>query len=341
MSDTPNSTGGGTPDDRSRRGAPGVSAFIARVLEQLSPNSWLPAAFLIGNAAVLLVLEPKGWDLGLGAAINRLVGMDWGAIIVLLFALVIATIAVQAFEFELLRFFEGYWRRWRALLWWDAALIHCQSGRLERVSKRVKRIQLKAAKRQRDLAISERRPGRNATMWAMVVKVLSGAEFDEIETPLVPELARFDWNKQLDAVSRHRLAVLELVKDDYPKVLPLLPTRLGNVMRAGEERVRLGDGQRLEGFMIRNLDRLPPTIADQFGIYRQRLDMYCAMIVVLTALAILAGLHLAFGAAVLFWQIAIPAAYVLSIWPCYQAAIASARGLGEALTEASFAVNEA
>lgn len=341
VSDTPNSAGGGTPDDRSRRGAPGVSAFIARVLEQLSPNSWLPAAFLVGNVAVLLTLKPKGWNLGLGTAINTLAGMNWGAIIVLLFALVIATIAIQAFEFELLRFFEGYWRRWRALLWWDAALIHCQSARLKRLENRMKRIQLKAAKRQRDLAISQHWPGRQATMWGMVVKVLSGAEFDEIEDPLAPELARFQWHKQLDPVSRHRLAVLGLVKDDYPKVLPILPTRLGNVMRAAEERVRLEDGQRLEGFMIRNLDRLPPTVADEFGVYRQRLDMYCAMIIVLTALAVVAGVHLVFSAAVLFWQIAIPVAYLVAIWPCYYAAIASARGLGEAVTEANFAVNEA
>lgn len=339
VSDTPNSAGGGTPEDRSRRGAPGVSAFIARVLEQLSPNSWLPAAFLVGNVAVLLALKPNGWDLRLGAAIDRLAGLNWGAIIVLLFALVISTIAIQAFEFELLRFFEGYWRRWRALLWWDAALIHWQGARLKRVASRVKRIQLKAAKRQRDLAISEHRPGRQATLWGMVVKVLSGAEFDEIETPLAPELAGFHWSEQLDAVSRHRLVVLELVKDDYPKVLPILPTRLGNVMRAAEERVRLDDGQRLEGFMIRNLDRLPPTVADEFGVYRQRLDMYCAMIIVLAALAMIAGVHLMFSAAVLFWQVVIPAGYLVAIWPSYHAAIASARGLGEALTEASFAVN--
>ena len=173
----------------------------------------------------------------------------------------------------------------------------------------------------------------------MVVKVLSGAEFDEIETPLAPELAGFHWSEQLDAVSRHRLVVLELVKDDYPKVLPILPTRLGNVMRAAEERVRLDDGQRLEGFMIRNLDRLPPTVADEFGVYRQRLDMYCAMIIVLAALAMIAGVHLMFSAAVLFWQVVIPAGYLVAIWPSYHAAIASARGLGEALTEASFAVN--
>lgn len=44
--------------------------------------------------------------------------------------------------------------------------------------------------------------------------------------------------------------------------------------------------------------------------------------------------------AIPFWQIVIPAAYLIAILPCYYAAIASARGLGEALTDASFAVNE-
>lgn len=85
----------------------GVSAFLGRVLDQLSITSWMPSVFIVGNAAVLLAMSGKKAP-SVGGAIDTLMGMEWGAVVVLLFSLVIAAVAIQAYEFESLRFFEGY-----------------------------------------------------------------------------------------------------------------------------------------------------------------------------------------------------------------------------------------
>ena len=87
----------------------GVSAFLSGVLEQLSITSWLPSVVLVGNAAVLMTLQGMK-QLSLGAAIQALTDLQWGAIIVLILSIIISAVAIQAFEFEGIRFWEGYLR---------------------------------------------------------------------------------------------------------------------------------------------------------------------------------------------------------------------------------------
>src|SRR3712207_3463645 len=86
-----------------------LSGFTASVMDQLSISSWLPALFLVGNAGLLLAMASQS-RLDLQAAIENLAAMKWGALVVLLFAVISAAVSVQAFEFEILRFFEGYHR---------------------------------------------------------------------------------------------------------------------------------------------------------------------------------------------------------------------------------------
>ena len=70
----------------------------------------------------------------------------------------------------------------------------------------------------------------------------------------------------------------------------MLPTRLGNVIAAAEDQVRLGPEEDLEGFMIRHADILPATIVAEHSAYRKRLEMYCGLMFVLLALALLSVL---------------------------------------------------
>lgn len=333
VSDAPESTATLAPDDRGRRGAGGISAFIARILEQLSPNSWLPAMFLLGNVAVLFELDPSGWKLGLGGAVSRLMRMGWGTLVILLFAVVLATIAIQAFEFELLRVLEGYWRRPAGLVRWG-----------ERRIKRHRRLYLKivgeisevesgwiTAKLQSAILNGE---GEDVTLWGMALKIAKHSRVSTEETLLLGKLSELRRRSAMDAETDHRLVVLKLRLEDYPKPERILPTRLGNVMRSAEDQVHLEPGATLEGFMIRHLDSLPITIADEYRIYRERLDMYCAMVLVLLALSATAILALPFSLSGFWWHIAIPVAYLLAVWPCYNATLASARGFGGALVEA-------
>lgn len=78
------------------------------MLDQLSLSAWLPAAMLVGSSAVLLQLHARP-DRNLALATNHLIAKPLGVIVLLLFALVLATMVTQAFEFEVIRLLEGYW----------------------------------------------------------------------------------------------------------------------------------------------------------------------------------------------------------------------------------------
>ena len=74
---------------------------MSRVFEQLNLSSWFPAAVLVGNGAVLLQVQANR-SAALGAAVEALTDKPLGVLIVVLFALVIATLMTQAFEFEVI-----------------------------------------------------------------------------------------------------------------------------------------------------------------------------------------------------------------------------------------------
>jgi hypothetical protein len=90
----------------------GISEFLGRVFEQLSLASWLPATMLVGNAVLLLQLHSNE-SLDVVAAVKDLTKGGFGLLVVLLFALILASIVTQAFELELIRALEGYfdWSR--------------------------------------------------------------------------------------------------------------------------------------------------------------------------------------------------------------------------------------
>ena len=87
--------------------------------------------------------------------------------------------------------------------------------------------------------------------------------------------------------------------------------------------------------MIRHLDELPKTIALEQASYRRRLEMYCGLIPVLMALALISIGCLWGHSSDLGWRISVPIAYLVAALVAYKAAIASALGFGQALKEAA------
>jgi hypothetical protein len=62
---------------------------------------------LVGNVAVLLQLRVDG-SYNIAGAVKELAGKPLGTIIILAFALILATVVTQAFEFEVIRFLGAY-----------------------------------------------------------------------------------------------------------------------------------------------------------------------------------------------------------------------------------------
>lgn len=324
-----------TPD----RVAEGISAFLARVLDQLSITAWLPAVFLVGNAAVLLTLQGKP-TLNLAGAIQSLVDLRWGAIIILIFAIIIFAMVIQAFEFESLRFWEGYVRSpW--LRQWAARRIKAVQrvrAQLETECQHLHEAAFDAARQSAldDPAITT----SDIAKWNAMEKVIHGRTLDNGEELIADAAVTLDWPSHADPVALHAWEIAKLKLAEYPSSHRLLPTRLGNVMRASEDDVNLRPGEDLEGFMIRHLDKLPRAVVHEHAAYRRRLEMYCGLTFVLAALALLSVGCLWGYTQDWAWRAAVPALYSCAVFVSYRAAIASALGFGQALREANRCIIE-
>lgn len=313
----------------------GLSVFLSRVPDQLSISSWLPAVFFVGNASVLLALQghPR---LVLTKAVRDLVKLEWGAIVVLVFAVTIVAMVIQGFEFEGLRFWEGYLRS-SLLRRWAAGRINAKKGHRTDL-RALERKQMLAAfddARRRALDDPSTSTGKR-DMWNALEKVMHRRPLGPGEDGLADAGAvRLRWTEKADPVLLHAWDITRLKLREYPKEHRVLPTRLGNVLRAAEDHVKLGPGEDLEGFMIRQLDALPSTIVSEFSAYRRRLEMYCGLMFTLAGLSAFSVVTLWGFKTDLAWRIAAPTAYAASVWVCYRAAVASALGLGQAVKEAA------
>jgi hypothetical protein len=88
--------------------AQGLSELLSRVLEQLSPTSWLPSAMLAGNGALLFVFQWLGRASPVEVA-RILARQPVAWIFVWLFALVLIAIIAQAFERQAVFTLESDW----------------------------------------------------------------------------------------------------------------------------------------------------------------------------------------------------------------------------------------
>lgn len=101
---------GDSDSDRSESAREGLSAFVARVLDQLALSAWLPAAFLAAGVAILLEFHSQKSASTLNA-VGRLTTNPGQVLVIIVPLLVIATVVTQAFSFEFIRALEGYWPR--------------------------------------------------------------------------------------------------------------------------------------------------------------------------------------------------------------------------------------
>ena len=322
---------GRAASEGSSSGTPsGVSEFISKVLDQLSLTSWMPAAMLVGLGAVLVQFHAQRAP-SLVDAVAALTANAIGVAVVLLFAVVLGAVVTQAFAFETIRGLEGYWGYSRvsrpAMRWRTATHVRRREDLIAQVEKL------------RTVAFDSAR----SAMWAdhlpvSYIEVLEDdfyaqpQEMRRTHDPAVMEAARqMGWHPKAPAAELATLERLERRVAEYPAHHRVLPTRLGNVIRATEDALER-DGYELEGLIMRNYGVIPARLMVQHDQFRDRLDMYCTLVPVFVLLTVGYGsLALRGQPFLLSAGLGALGGAVLAV-TSYQAAIASARGYATALS---------
>jgi nucleotide-binding universal stress UspA family protein len=318
-------TGGGS-DGEPPPAPDGVSAFVARVLDQLALSAWLPAALLTVSTTLLLQLRAQR-SANLAEALAAVTGDKLRLLILTIPTLVLATLVTQAFSFEAIRTLEGYWRRrgpaavLRSLLRWHVRRRATLDKRRRDAAKRAF-----AVARARLLAAGN----SHAIVNALESQVLGPPPAD-LSVEEADKLLRMSWRTRYNAWDLAVVDHLTQQWEDYPAESRVLPTKLGNFMRATEDSLR-NAGEDVEGFALRRRGKVAPRVQIQHDQFRTRLDMYCTMVFVGGLLAILGAALLA-GRVPLVWTTACTAGFLALSAASYGAAIASARGYGAVLKQ--------
>lgn len=315
-----------TEEPDSQPASEGVSAFFARVLDQLSLSAWFPAALLTASGALLIQFRRQG-SIDIWQALSSITGDKLRLLLLAVPTLLLGTLITQAFSFEAIRTLEGYWRR-RGLAAWTARWM------IKRHVSKKSALDLKrSAAAQKAFAVA--RPRLLAKHSHAIVNALEMQMLEYDEPELSPEdeekFRQMNWRSRCDAWDLARVDALAQQAKDYPITSRVLPTKLGNVIRATEDSLKHA-GQDVEGFALRRRSTVSRRVQTQHDQFRTRLDMYCTLVF---ASALLCALTVG----LLVGQVAWTA--VTGLFLCfaalaiasYGAAIASARGYGTALKQ--------
>lgn len=307
--------------------AEGLSQFIGKVLDQLSLSAWLPAAMLVGCGALLLQLRSQG-NFDFGAAIIGLTAKPLGILVVLLFALVLATLVSQAFSFSAIRFLEGYWKGPLVRLGVYRIMVRRKvrkHAKLESHLKRQKRKVFEAARDRMEALGVER---------ALIRLVEDHVDPENRAEPLSQEdretVAAIEWRRFCPPDVLERESRMVQAHQDYPSPHRIMPTGLGNILRATEEEIT-ADGQETQQLVLRRGDSIPARLRQHHDQFRTRLDMYCTLVFVQLGLAGLTVALLVPARNPLPGTLLVTAAFTALAVTSYSAAIASARGYCDTL----------
>jgi len=318
-----------SPDATSGTTSDGISAFVARVLDQLSLSAWLPAAFLTASLALLLQFRADK-SVDLLKAVRALTADPVRVLVLTIPVLVLATVVTQAFSFEAIRTLEGYWRR-RG----PASL-----ARTLMIKRHVRRARALAKRREKasEAAWYSAEPRILKDVSLPIVNAMKAQAFELNEpAPLTEEqkreLANRNWENWCAAWRIAKIEHLRDAEECYPLLRQrILPTKLGNLIRATEDQLQHTEDD-VQGFALRRYAGAPRLVQEEHDKFRARLDMYCTLVFVSASLLILTPLILIRSGIGLTATVIMSASFGTLSEASYLAAIASARGYCSALKE--------
>lgn len=312
-----------TPSANSSSAPEGLSAFTAKVLDQLSLSAWLPAAFVTLSGSIVIGFRANN-GLNLTPLIAYVNDHPWTFGLLAVPTVVCLTLLTQAFSYEAIRLLEGYWRWPGPADWVRSLMVSWHTGRSRRIAARINVLGGRAflAARDRWLKILD----GNASVLAALQADAQG----ESRLPLSPEDEKIadqhDWKTHCSPARLRRIESLEKAAEDYPATHRTLPTMLGNILRTVEDDTQDED---IVSLVYRARDRVQLRVRLQHDQFRTRLDMYSILTVASLILSVTSAVVLAPIATdpPTAWGVAgVVGAFIAVSWLSYRAAIASARG---------------
>lgn len=305
----------------------GLSAFVARVLNQLSLSAWLPSAFLTIAGSFLLQFRAQE-SFNFAGAAAALTKHPPTVLILALPVLVTTTLVMQAFSFEAIRTLEGYWHRPGIPSLIRNLMIRRHVWRKSRLRARRRNASARAFAHARLLLLDANIPP----------EVVNALELSAIgkRSSLAPEhkvqFQKMSWRSKCNAWELARVDDLLLAEQSYPKSSRILPTRLGNIIRATEDKLTNATMD-IEGYVLQRAGLVSERVQRQHDQFRARLEMYCILVFVSELLAALTP-ALLWGRSINLWAIlGILGGFLAVSFSSYQAAVASAKGYCAALKE--------
>ncbi len=315
----------------------GLSQFLSKVLDQLSLSSWLPAALLVGAGAVILRMRSQD-SVDVIQAVIDLSAAPLGILVVALFAVVAATMLLQAFELTAIRLLEGYWPPVASSVGLTGAMVRFHLWRRGRLRGRLVKRRVAAFRAAREVLLDA---GTDLAVLDFHRVTAEGGSFPaRPPDDLVAAAARVDWRRSAPAPLLRSYESVERAVSLYPAPHRTMPTRLGNTLRQGEDRIENLDGGSLRTFVIRSWRGLPREVQVLHDEYRNRLDLYCTLVFVCAVLAV--------GGGALLWTVpqgrtgagVVLALFAVCAVAAYRAAITSAVGYTGALQAIDVHVGE-
>lgn len=302
-----------------------LSAFLARVLDQLSLSAWLPAAFLTASLAVMYRLGMQN-NLDVDKAVADLIADPVALLIITIPIVILATLVTQSFSFEAIRALEGYWQRRWLLGWLQDGLVSLRMKHKASVRAQLPGVRDRAFNSARGPMLLDNRP--RAVVDAIEADLLELDRAD-LEGHLEKLRVNTSWRDYGDPILISRYDQLRVVLNEYPEDGLVMPTKLGNVLRATEAKLQNAGGD-VGTFALRRRRLVDARIQLQHDQFRTRLGMYCILVFVSVFLAALWPIFLKDAphhqvGEVVVWLIP-PLSYLLLALAAYKAALASARG---------------
>lgn len=260
----------------------------------------------------------------------------FAVILGVIFALVLTTIVTQSFEFIAIRCLEGYW----GTSWAGGQLAAlCIARHKFRQSYNTWRAQRLDKRALRSIVPDLQTIFVDEPLLASAVERQIRGQDDSAIGDEVRERARAyingrEWLSLAPDRLNHRISALDEAGATFPSAGRMMPTRLGLVLRSGEDRLMASTpGANLRGLVIGNLANIDALTLSEHDQYRNRLDMYSVLTLLAAALAVVNCLVL-WRAAVEPRNIAFVGGGTLALaWASYWGAVTTASDYITVLTE--------